>query len=546
MTLIRQAITDLNDLTRISDQEIVDDMVNYFRRQTDKTTIRTAIKNRYGYGVKKVEDGVDSGTTIETYAREGFSEQVDTGMIESLSSGFGPKVVNALATLFTEKTQKYTYQHDTVEDLEDVEALLNEHREYGGYNATLTGADKLAVQAGSSAVFISFTRDHLYYQKFSPADIAVYYSESGYITENGIERLVDQSILEDASAVRIRLSQIDSATWNYLCIFGRSDIYPLGRYVQYTADSTGGNIPDIGDEGVIDWYPEGSAEVANPLSWYANQNPDEPDLPEYPIAVLLGGTTESGDAMPISTSLYEDCVEIDMSSSHLLSASQEAASGTLVIQRDATGRSAPLPVQLTGKIALPPGMTISRIDSESSASVDGVKVLKDLQVQVAAGYGVPDYMAVADDEMYDASSGIALAIKTRPLEQARQDRIELNKPFMEKTFQIEKTLISLYVPNESDATISQLQECEQTWDAGEFKLPENKKEKTDRNTALLNAGGIDIIEFIRRENDFVMDEDAIDFYDKMKERAAEYPPLIKEPEVKKPLGLPGRPQATRL
>jgi hypothetical protein len=548
MTLIRQAIADLNDLTRQSYRDVVDDVVKYYNRQTDKSTIRTAMKTRYGVGVKKVDDGVaDSGSTIETYAREGFSEKVDAGLEGSLTSGFGPKIVNALATLFTERTQKYSLVHDTADDTDPADELLNSHRVYGGYQSTLTKADKLSIQTGSSAVYVSFVRDHCYYQKFSPADITVYFAESGYVKENGVERLVDQRQLEDATAVRIRLSQVDETTWNYLCIFGRSNIYKQGRHVQYQSDSLGADVPNIGEPGVIDWYPEGSNTVANPLSWYADQNPDEPDLPEYPLAILYGGTTDSGDTMPVSTSLYDDCVEIDLAASHLLSTSQDAAAGTTAITRDATGRSAPLPTNITGKVALPPGMEIQHIDLGADASIDAMKVLKDLQVQVAAGYGVPDYMAISEDHMLEASTGIALAIKTRPLEQARKDRVELNGPFVDKIFQIEKSLISMHsAPGDDEASISLLSECEQQWDAGELKLPENRKEKTERTVQAKEAGFIDIIEAIRRENNLVSDEEAIAFYEKMRDRESDYPDLKKEEPVKKPLGLPGRSQATGL
>lgn len=544
MTLIREALTDLNNLTRLTDISIVDDMVNYYRRRTDKTTVRTAIKNRYGYGIKKVDDGVESGTTIETYAREGFTEQVDEGLIEAISSGFGPKIVNALATLFTERTQKYTYNHENEDtDTEPAEDLLNKHRDYGGYNSTLTAADKLSIQAGSSAVYISWARDHLRYQKFSPADISVFYSD--YITEDGETRLVDQSDLNDATAVRIRLSQVDATTWNFLLIMGRSDIWPMGRQVTYQSDETGGELPEVGAEGVFDWYPEGGSEVANPLSYYAEQNPDE-SYPEYPLAILYGGTTDSGDTLPITTSLYNDCVEIDLAASHILSTSQEAAAGTLVIERSETGRNKNLPTQLTGKFALDQGQKVLRVDSNSQASLDAIQALKDLQVQIASGYGVPDYMAVSEDHMLEAASGISLQIKTKPLKQARTNRIELNQPFIRDIFAIEKILIELHSEENSTPEFALLKELEQVWDAGELEIPENKKEKTERNIAAKEAGGIDEIEFIRRENNFVTDEEAINFYRKMAERKAEFPPLNQEEEKPKSVGLPLRGQANNL
>jgi hypothetical protein len=543
MTLIRQAITDLNDLTRQTDVRIVDDMVKYYNRQTDKTILKNAINTRYGYGIKLVSDGTESGT-IETYANDGFQTQLNAGMIPAISSGFGQKVVNALATLFTERSQKYTLTHPTVEDTKPAETFLNMHRAFGGYTATMTGADKLSVQAGSSAVLVSWARNHLAYQKYSPGDITVYFGE--YIEDDGKLRLVDNTDLNDATAIRIRLSQHDSTIWNYLLIMGRSDVWEQGRYVTYQADETGGEMPQEGDKGVFDWYPEGSDKPANPLSYYADENPEESDIPEYPLAILYGGTTDSGDVMPVSTSLYEDSVEIDMGSSHLQSTSQSAAVGITEFSRNSQGRNHPLPTKSTGTIATDDGTETKFHAKDSQASVDGISVQKDLQVQVASGYGVPDYMAVSEDHMLEAASGISLQVKTKPLKQARKDRVELNQPFVRDIFAIEKILLELFSEDNASSEFTMLKECEQSWDAGELEVPENKKEKTERIVAAKAAGLIDEIEAIRQAMNFVTDEEATEFYKTMAERKDKYPPLNPEPEKKKPLGLPGRTNTTQL
>ncbi len=529
MALIRQAITDLNDLSRLANVEIIDDIVSYHNRQGDKETVRAAIKRRYGIGIKKVADGTEG--TVETYTRDGFAEQVDAGLIEAISSGFAPKIVNALATLFTERGQKYTLTHEATDDVESAESLLNDHRDYGGYNATMTAADKLSIQTGSAAVYLSFVRDHVRYQHFSPADITVFFGD--FITEDDEIRIVDQTDLEDATAVRIRLSQVDASTWNYLLILGSSDIWPNGRHVTYQADESGGDLPAVGADNTIDWMPEGSDEPANPLSYWANTNPTESDLPEYPIAIIKSGITASGDVMPTSTSLYDDSVEMDIAASHLLSTSQEAAAGTTVITREHTGRNHPLPTTLTGKLALDSGQAIEHLDLGSSASVDGMQVLKDLQIEIAAGYSVPDFMVASEDHMLEASSGISLQIKARPLKKAREERIELNVPTIGKIFQIETILMSLFLEG-SDSELKQLAACSLDWDAGELKLPENKKEASERIIALMDKGILDTIEAIREYYQLTSDEDAIAFYEKMSDRKTDYPPLAEPEQPVKP------------
>jgi hypothetical protein len=538
MTLIRKAISDLNNLRRLQTINLVDDIVNYFNRQTDRTAIKNKVKDRYATGIRKVDDGVADGGSMETYAREGFSELVDCGITPTVSSGFGFKVVNALATMFTERGQKYSLAHESVDDLEEVEKLLLGHRHSGQYNQATVDADKLAVQVGSSAVFVSWSRGHVRYQHFSPADIAIFYSDDGLIEDEGEQRLIDQRDIEDASAVRIRLSKVDELTWNYLLIMGASDLYPQGRYVYYQADSTGGEIPNVGDMGAFDF--EIGGRPGNPLSFFANENPDL-DLPEYPIAIIKSGLTESDDAMPVSSSLYNDCLEMDVATSHLQHTSQAAATGTIKVTRDAQGNSTSLPRTMAGIVALPMGMNMERIPHDEKASVDAMANLVDTEIRLAAGYSIPAYVVAPDKvDFGQQASGVSLEIQTMTMKRVRENRIELVRPAVEKIFTIEKALIDLFAEG-NDSEVKLLQECEQVWDAGEFKLPENKKESAERIISLMDKGVLDTIAALREYYQFTSDEEAIEMYEKMKEREKEYPPLKNgQEEEKPPLGLQGR------
>jgi len=164
-------------------------------------------------------------------------------------------------------------------------------------------------------------------------------------------------------------------------------------------------------------------------------------------------------------------------------------------------------------------------------------VLKDLQVQIGEGYSVPDFMLSSEDHLLEASSGVALKIKSRPLKKKRENKIELVKPAIRDLYEIEKALIATFhkPDDENGSAVNLLLECKQHWDAGELKLPENKKEKIEWITSLLTAGVVDIIWALREIEILADDQEAIALYEKMEKRFKKYAPLKEEePEVQPP------------
>ncbi len=449
---------------------------------------------------------------------------VDKGMLQSLDIGFGNKVVNALATLFTEKGQKYTLAHETDKDYpEEAESLLQENRENGGYETEIVDTDRLGCQVASGGIIMSFSTsmNSVTYQHFSPNNVRCFFHET--VDDDGHVRSVDRSSIEDASYVIIRLGLVDISKWNYLAIFGRSGIYPKGRWVEYTAGNTT-VVPEIGDEDITSEF-EIDGEICNPLSKYIAENPDNSEnVPEYPIAIIYGGFTDTGEAFPTTTSLYYQCLEISCAASHTLSTSQEAAAGTKVISRDHTAMGKPLPRTLAGKISLWAGMKFEYHAHNSQASKDAYDVLKFIQVDIAGSYTVPDYMVISDDHTLEAASGIALKVKSAPLKRFREYREKKNRESVTKIFQCEKVLIKMFYQGD-DTAVEQLMGCSQTWTAGEMILPENKKEAAERVVLLMEKGLHDMISALREVHSLPSDEDAIELYETLKTRQGEYPPL---------------------
>lgn len=529
MSIIREKLEQLQIDNLMAENQIIDDVVSYFDRRTDHAAIKNAIKVRYGLGIKQDKDPNNASAVIETYVKGGWSLQVDSGLIEAITVGFGQKVVGALSNLFTENGQKLSFVHDDENrDLEDIDTLMNRNREAGGFGTAIINADKRAIQTGSCAILVNYSGGQLNYETFVPSAVRFYYPE--YIIEEGTgqRRAPTHSDIEDCYAVVVRVSQRNTLESNFLGIMGRSIEYPQGRYVEFSGKTTSVEIPEVGDSSIVSEYMYQDAP-ANPLSVKANEMPDA-GVPEYPIAIVLGSITDDSTPMPSSTSLYQDCIEFDLAASHTLSASQEAARGCDVLSIDQEGVSQPLPRSLSGNVVTNPGQNFEHVSKNAEDPEKAFDTLKKMMVENAMGRGVPDYIASSEDHALGAESGRALEVKTRPLIKERNRRITVNQDTVRRLFDIEKFLLFAHEEGE-DAVLSTLIECRQVWQPGEIKLPESKLEKVERIGSALEKGLIDTIGAFKEYYDVATDDEAIEIYEKMKERSVEYPSLAPKAET---------------
>jgi hypothetical protein len=514
-----------------SSDTIVDDVCNYFGRKSTTTQIGNAIIAMYGTGIHQEQDPNNQAGTIETYVHRGFEILVGSGQVERFSVGFGNKIVNAHSTLFTEPGNRFSLVPESEQDTSFAQELLNKHREQGGFKNALVNADKMSIQCGSGLVYLAFENGTVRYRSLRPNSVRAFWDYK--VEEDGAVRYSDITDIEDATYVIIRLGQVEMNKWNYLAIFGRSESYPNGRHVLYTS----GNSIDVpkqqSNPSMYDMieYELPGVGPCNPLSLWARQNPDI-DIPEYPIAVINSCMVEKLESFPTYTTLRDDCLEFSRAASHTLGKSQEAASSTITISDNGSGMSSgkPLPRTLSGAISLSPGQKIDSIPHDSASCDTAYSILRNLMVDTAAGYYVPDFMVVSEDQSIDSSSGIALQIKTRPLRKFRQLRIEDNGPSVKKIFEIERALIGLHAKADI-ADVNMLMSCSQTWDAGDISLPENKLESANRISILMDKGIMDTIAAIREYYQLPTDEEAIALYDTMKEREEQYKPIGKEEPI---------------
>lgn len=512
------------------DQLTVGEIVKYFDRIDDHSQVRTALLARYGTGIKKTTDA-SGANTIETYTHEEVALALDAGMWEAVTIGWGHKIINALGTLFSNQGSRFELKKELDdEDLSGIEEILTENREHGGAKAALVACDKRAVQCGSAFALLEWRNGHVQYTAYDPGRLQACFGST--IEENGHTRPVDMFDLEDASRIIIRTGNLANGAKSYLGIYGRQTDWPLGRYVVFQNNGDGREIPAVGAVNTYDFMING--QPANPLSVWADEHPDE-DLPEYPVCILKSGLMGGDELLPVSKSLHLQSLEYDIGASHTKSTSQRAATGTTVLTRASEARTLPLPRSLHGNIDLPPGMSLTNLVHNSTASVDAYKVLREEMVDDAAAHSVPDYMVVSEDHSLDASSGVALAVKTRPLRMILQDRASINQPFVRKLFHVEVALICMF-SDESNADKARLSKTCQTWHPGTVAIPEDKKAKAERIALLKREGVYDTISEIRDWYDYDTIDQAVAEYERMKARKKKYPPLNEDP-----VQAPGKP-----
>jgi hypothetical protein len=513
--VIRQSLSEIRATNAVITNENVDDALDYFERKNDIALAKEKMKSRYSVGLQTETD--ENGSRFDTYTRNAAAQVIEDGGVEVITSGIGRKILSPLATMFTARTGYFKFMvgdGDAAEENSDVQAAINYHRMVGGFRTQVSNADYISCAVDSGPMLVSWSGGHLKYQAFSPACIYAKFGTS--VTDDGIERGIDYTDIEDAICVVIKLNSgtVDgtiAANQNqYLAIFGRSKEYELGRYVNFTAGSWQ-DIPPVGAKNAQDWTTD-QGEIANPLSLYASY-PDVSGGVEYPIIILRGGLslTASDSPFPISTSLYENCLEIDAAMSRALYCSMLSARGTQAITN---AGNMPFPKMLEGTIPLSNGQTIQMLNQPVANATGAMDITIAIARSVAEGFSVPGYQVVADISAIP-ESGVALAIKNSSLMENRDRRRELNAMQVDRIFEIEKGLFNIYTGMDIAPS-----DCRQVWNPGRYVMPEAQDAKTTRLAA---AGLIDKIQAVMEYYDLATEDDARALIDQMKERETDYP-----------------------
>lgn len=514
--------TEADEVWVQPDGSITGRILGYFGRTSDRSQIRSAVLKRYFTGIKKTKS--DTGTEIETYSKEMGAEQMDAGMIETVSIGFGHNVSNAMATMFTEPGQSFTLVSEAGADVAKASEFFTDFRETSQYLDGLVQANREGVQLGSSALWLEFAENRMKYRTVDPGKVKVCFHPA--LLSGGVEkknlRPVNYQEIEDSTCVIVETGTVDANTKSYVAYFARSFENPYGRYVTYTSGGDGKDVPAPGTDGTYDWVsPDG--KIANPLSWYASQNLER-NIPEYPLVIFYGGHVRRDRLFPLSLSLLEEALEADVAASHIRSTSQDHARGTLAVEREQSAMTLPLPRNLRGDVALMPGQKITAPSGDAGAGDVAWRLLKESNIAAAQGFGVPDFYVSSEDHTLEASSGVALKVRATPLEKFRNEQVTINRPGVDKVFEVEKAFLDLYLDTPE---VTQLVECTQQWDPGPLDYPEDESLIVENVIKLVDQGIYDTIEAIQTVYQLPSEADAIDKYEALKKRGEQYPPLNK-------------------
>jgi hypothetical protein len=535
---VRQALKDIRASRYETSMSAVTDAIAYFNRERNNEMIRDAMKRRFGIALvpgETLKD--DTGSFVDKkgyYQRSAVSNAIDVGMIENIDTGTGIKVVHALATLTTQKDQSWVWVDDKAankENIDDVSQLVGEVRERGGFALAMTELDMCACMVESALLHIYYDGDLITYDVITPDKVWIYFGRSIELRAEGEKpksKNVDFKKLEDASAVIVLVaagsddqSQTKSMSPElnrYMAYVGSCTDYEDGRFVTYEA-CTPWPIPDSSvtrDSGIL-YEHEIAGKPCNPLSWLQNHgSPEERDLvtTEYPFAIWRAGHRAiSNSILPVTTSLYESCLEIEIAMSRLLKAALDGARGMQVIS---IGKSnAKLPSNLDIPV-ISEGDSITQNGWPAAHAQAGIDVVLKITEQTVGSYSVPGYAVIGQLGGMNPQSGVALMIQTQPLLTFRDLRVVMNRDSARRIWEIERALLALGYPSETRGLLSP--SIVQQWDPGTWSIPETTIERVDGITKAMDSRLEDYVGAIQSWHNLPTESDALDLIERMKAR----------------------------
>lgn len=491
----------------------------------DRTILENAIISKFGTVLIVKKTSTDE--QYEEYVRADVTNAVQKGRVEIFNLHCYKRFVQSMATLFTEKSQSWRMVGEGERDDEDSEKVLFNQRKKGQFNRIMTRADRIACALGSSVVWVNFRSGSLRYQVVAPQNVSLFFART--IDDDGVIRKVDTLDIEDASAVVISLGSYnrDNQKWSelvydYIAYIGSSEEYPLGRCCSFQSSQSNllwTSIPDVGGEDIIDILDQNGIAY-NPLTVMHIENPEKYPY-EYPISILYG--TDSGmdeTLLPLSgLSLFNGCLELDMSYSRIADCATKAARGIYVLTNE-HGMKVPGNID-EGILVLMKGQGLEVMGQEASNSKSAADVHTTLYKTIAESWGVPSYEVL--DEGVQQASGIAIALRAQPKIEFRRERFELNKYSVERIFEIEKAFLSIAGIKEIDSTL--------LWDCGQITPPRPRIEIVNELEVAKRMGLIDNIEAIRVYYNLPNRDDAKLIFDQMNPE----PVVVQEPAVPGPM-----------
>jgi hypothetical protein len=557
--VVRDSIRKLKKSESDAWRGTVNDAVRWFNRDGDVQMLRDAMVQRFATYIEKEPLNPDanysdsstqwawtirSGNPLNANAigrqlrlRDDAAMAIDAGHVEAINTGIGIRIIQTLGTLHTEPDAVFQFvakgTDDTVDDVED---LMSEVRQAGSFQRYATEMDLLSCMVESAWLHIYYKGNELRYDALPPSAVWIKYgSKIVYVDRDGNETRswVDyrSGDLDDASAIIIQLAaskgDYDSSPdkQQYLAYVGCCDDFPEGRYVIYRAREPwpipDGNTREEQDDIEYDHMEGNPSERCNPLTWLRHHGTDkERELvtTEYPLVLWRGGhRVFTSDFPPITTSLYEECIELEMGWSRVLRYALAGAQGVNLLKL------------ADGEIRVPKSLENILIGERdeyqktgwpASNAKDASDVMAVITEQAGLGFNCPGYQIVGHLAGNKEWSGIALAIQTAPLTSFRSKRHAINDDAMTRVWEIERALL---VQGRKEARGLLTGDVEQRWDPGSWRMPGSELEDLQAQKEALDQGLDDQVMAVKRRHRLKTDSESEELIEKMKERDPGYP-----------------------
>lgn len=498
------------------------------QRQKDLSLIQTAMINRYAQVVKEVslasgatEKRIDTPDSVTDVA---LQKAILAGQYETIRLDLLNSIVSQSATLFTEPTQTFTYTPSN----KKVQKLIEGVRAESGSEVSTILWDAYACACKSSLLYLSVAGAKL---KETPVPVTAFrWAFAPTIREDigGMvtERATMTDELDEATAIGMQIESVGS-TKRWAVWYGPSDMYPLGRYCIFEAREWH-DVPDPTNPAAmkdcLDYTISGQmrtgasvSQMANPLSLWADRSKDW-SIPTYPFAICYHDPLNPG-LLPVSTSLYEICRELDLAASVVLMGAVKGSKPTRALKRGEMSED--IPDADEGLILLGRGDELLNVGWPPDHARKAQEVIEQMARHVAEANHVAGWMVVAD-QTGEPPTGIALETMADDMGRFREQRIALNRtPAQGRRFQIEKALINATRGRASKAgngSEAIPPDTVEHWDPGKRIFPRDKATVVKTWVERIAAGEADLADMVQDLRRLKTREQALNFLD---ERAKE-------------------------
>lgn len=450
-------------------RENVSDAIDY-HDGNDRYHVKVRMAEMFATEIVKGEDEKGEPKEFQRRTKQAQKVAIENDLFEVVVRGISGKITGLIASLAENSELKYTKNGaEDEEATEDIAAA----RQAASFGLKLSRVDELSVLNGVCGMLIQVSGANFRYEPIPADKIFIVFGNKiveGEDLESDEYRAVNKLDIEDALAVIIQLDDSD-----FVAYFGRSDEYPEGRMVKYSA-SEWHKVPSVGEDDDAEDYFDGDT-VANPLTVLQDETGDY-TTPEYPVVLWYGSQKGVGkEILPVSNRLYETSKEIDLTASRTMFAANVGARGSWFYLNEA-GASPSQPQSFAeGVNVLKSGQSAVVLTVPSGNIAEAESVNNNAASYFADTYGVPTYMSGILQNV-SIPSGAALMEANRPLNMTINKRYEINRSGMDKIWDIERSLAT--IENGQDM----YPETEQTWNVEEVQIFETANQKlTDAKLA---------------------------------------------------------------